>query len=341
MSMPYSLQKEVIDTIEWYYVMDEETDRVLYASPALIKQCGPRLMEQPCREVLADSPLLRIFQAAIPPEGSLEWELAIGEQNSYLLIRNRRIWHDGHRCRVGVVIHASDIIGVSRDMSQLIVDYQQAVDRNKQLLNELNWNAYHDQLTCLYNRNKYMTDCEQLFSSQSGYGVMSLDINNLKWVNDHYGHEQGDCLIRTVGKALQTVEEDGRTYCYRVGGDEFVLVSLCSSEHELRAVRDRICAYIASESASYKKTPMAGAPDADTVMAGSPDADTAMAGSPGAVPAAPPAFEVAAGYAVAGPGMDFKTVFRLADDRMYMQKRMLKNADSHWAREKTCEKEDV
>lgn len=32
MKMPESLQKEVIDTIEWYYVLDEETGRVLYAS---------------------------------------------------------------------------------------------------------------------------------------------------------------------------------------------------------------------------------------------------------------------------------------------------------------------
>lgn len=284
MKMPESLQKEVIDTIEWYYVLDEETGRVLYASQALIEQCGPDLMEKGCREALAGSPLLRIFEAPIPPEGSLEWELAIGEQNSYLLIRNRRIWHNRHKCRVGVVIHASDVIGVSRDLSGLILEYKQVVEKNRQLMEELDWNAYHDRLTGLYNRNRYMTDCEALFSHETGYGMASFDINGLKWTNDTSGHEAGDQLIRCAGDALKTMEEEGKAYCYRMGGDEFVLVLRNTTEEELRAACDTVCRR-----------------------------------------AAP--CEMAAGYAMAGPGMGFGTVSKRADDWMYEQKRRMKGRE--------------
>ena len=319
MNMPDILLKEVINTIEWYYVLDEETDRVLYASQALIRQCGADLMEKPCREVLEDSPLLRIFQAPIPPEGRLEWELAIGEQHSYLLIRNRRIWYGGRRCRVGVIIHASDIIGISRDMSKLIVEYQQTVLKNKELLEELNWNAFHDRLTSLHNRNKYIQDCSGLFSHKTGYGVMSLDINNLKWVNDHLGHEQGDRYIRCVGDALRAMEEKERTYCYRVGGDEFVLVHLDTTEDELMAIRNQICAYVAGTADS--RAGVRGTPDVSGAVCGTADSGNAVCAAEDSGNAV---CEVAAAYAVAEPGMDFDTVFKLADDRMYMQKRKLK-----------------
>lgn len=294
--MPDCLKDEVINTIEWYYVLNEETDRVLYASPGLIEECGQELMGQRCQEVLADSPLLRIFREPIPSEGSLEWELANGRHNSYLLIRNRRIWYEGCKCRVGVMIHASDIIGVSRDLSSLIVDYQETVQKNKELLREVNWNAYHDRLTSLYNRNRYIIDCMEQFSHQSGYGVMSLDINNLKIVNDTYGHEQGDRLIHFVGKVLQTISEEGCTCCYRVGGDEFVLVRLHTSEEEMTELRGRICAELA--------------------RAERQDLDHGCC-------------EVAIGCALAGADMDFETVYKLADNRMYEEKRRMKVEKQH------------
>lgn len=100
-------------------------------------------------------------------------------------------------------------------------------------MEELEWNAYHDRLTALYNRNRYMTDSEALFSHETGYGVASFDINGLKWTNDTSGHEAGDQLIRCAGDDLKTMEKEGKAYCYRVGGTNCPVLR-DTTEEELR-----------------------------------------------------------------------------------------------------------
>lgn len=89
---------------------------------------------------------------------------------------------------------------------------------------ELSKIAYTDALTGLKNRMAF-TDKEDLFgmSVKSAGLVIQLDINNLKKVNDTYGHKEGDRHIKAAADIInQSFGQIGD--CYRTGGDEFIVV---------------------------------------------------------------------------------------------------------------------
>ena len=87
---------------------------------------------------------------------------------------------------------------------------------------ELHYLSYRDALTGLYNRNRYVNILE---NSQGQtwrkVGVVYMDLNGLKKVNDEQGHEAGDRLIQSAAAQIRRVfPEQG----YRIGGDEFVVI---------------------------------------------------------------------------------------------------------------------
>lgn len=82
--------------------------------------------------------------------------------------------------------------------------------------------SYRDMLTDLYNRNRYM---EAIRAYQEGHrikvGVAFIDVNGLKKVNDRYGHEAGDALIRKTASCIHSLFPET---AFRIGGDEFVII---------------------------------------------------------------------------------------------------------------------
>lgn len=84
--------------------------------------------------------------------------------------------------------------------------------------------SYHDQLTGLYNRRFYEEELKRLDVNRNyPLTVMMADVNGLKLVNDSFGHEFGDELLRKVGKVLQKACRKDDILA-RLGGDEFVLL---------------------------------------------------------------------------------------------------------------------
>lgn len=80
--------------------------------------------------------------------------------------------------------------------------------------------AFRDELTKVYNRNalkKYIQNKEI-----DNMGIISLDLNNLKYYNDNFGHSYGDELILEASKIL--TKTFGENHVYRVGGDEFLAI---------------------------------------------------------------------------------------------------------------------
>lgn len=97
--------------------------------------------------------------------------------------------------------------------------------------------AYSDALTQLGNRAAYLERLEECVKEHiQRLGIVYLDVNNLKKVNDVQGHKQGDILIRT---AAEVIEESFGAFgrAYRIGGDEFcVLIDTNAMEVYDRAV---------------------------------------------------------------------------------------------------------
>ena len=82
--------------------------------------------------------------------------------------------------------------------------------------------AYTDELTGLFNRRRCEEIYDEIDKNPSDYVLMALDLNHLKRVNDHLGHDVGDAYIREFGQMLHQVFE--KQDVIRIGGDEFIVV---------------------------------------------------------------------------------------------------------------------
>ena len=84
--------------------------------------------------------------------------------------------------------------------------------------------AFTDALTGLQNRMAFTNHEDTVLTRESGEcTVIQFDINNLKKVNDNYGHKEGDRHIKAAAEIIK--ESFGQIgNCYRTGGDEFIVV---------------------------------------------------------------------------------------------------------------------
>lgn len=109
-------------------------------------------------------------------------------------------------------------------LNERLKDALEEQRRTKEYMSHM---AMHDELTGLANRRYF----EQVFlrtrslaeREGSRFGVMCIDLNDFKPVNDRHGHAVGDVLLQTVASRLQKAIR-ASDFCARVGGDEFALI---------------------------------------------------------------------------------------------------------------------
>jgi diguanylate cyclase (GGDEF)-like protein len=92
--------------------------------------------------------------------------------------------------------------------------------------------AYSDGLTEVGNRTAYEEKLKSIENRKEGkFGIVMLDVNNLKIVNDNFGHEMGDKLIRYASDLIKdTFGKIGKVY--RIGGDEFAVIIFNANPQE-------------------------------------------------------------------------------------------------------------
>ncbi len=111
-------------------------------------------------------------------------------------------------------------------------------------------NAAFDHLTGVYNRraseNRLRDSIELSRIRQTALSFAILDLDNFKGMNDTYGHDYGDTVLRYVGELLrQNVRRSD--WVGRWGGDEFV-IAIHGNENEAMAMVSRICEIVRRES---------------------------------------------------------------------------------------------
>ena len=95
------------------------------------------------------------------------------------------------------------------------------------MFNEMN---RRDALTGLFDRKTYYLDVSRFGNEVTG--VIHIDVNGLKALNDNSGHEEGDKAIKMVAKVI-TDNATREMYGYRVGGDEYVVLCVNCSEEKV------------------------------------------------------------------------------------------------------------
>jgi diguanylate cyclase (GGDEF)-like protein len=134
----------------------------------------------------------------------------------YLLVP-RRIVGNSIFTRVGVLVFVIFMmIHLLRERTRI------AVERERSLLMEKL--AYTDGLTGLKNRLAFHLKENEIRTEHISCNVVQLDINNLKKVNDEYGHAEGDRHIISAANIISSCFAEIGS-CYRTGGDEFIVIA--------------------------------------------------------------------------------------------------------------------
>lgn len=127
-------------------------------------------------------------------QGELKWFLDTGTKN---------VLDDGTVTLTGVV---SDITEMRKTFTEF--EYQ----------------VHYDKLTGIYNRNNFYKQTQELLKNNSceKYAIIRWDISNFKLINDLFGHEEGDRLLRYIAHTIKTVVGTDGTYG-RFDADIFIL----------------------------------------------------------------------------------------------------------------------
>lgn len=146
---------------------------------------------------------------------------------------------DAKRVNEGVVI-------IFRDISE---------KQRKQ--KEIEFLSYHDYLTGLYNR-RYMDQTIQDLDKDRflPLGMMILDVNDLKEMNDEFGHQAGDDLLKKVSRIIESHLESKDTLG-RIGGDEFLILLPNTSEQQIYELKHRLIEAFEKEKVRDKKITVA------------------------------------------------------------------------------------
>jgi len=120
---------------------------------------------------------------------------------------------------------AIEIVKVCGLVLSNIEQYEKIIDSEK----ELQYLSFHDSLTGLYNRT-YLNEVVNTGKNGRGKTAFAFDIDRLKYVNDNFGHAEGDKLITSAANVLKKCFREDDVVA-RVGGDEFLgILSDCDME---------------------------------------------------------------------------------------------------------------
>jgi diguanylate cyclase (GGDEF)-like protein/PAS domain S-box-containing protein len=173
------------------------------------------------------------------------------------------------------------ILNAQNEVESVICISKEITER-KRMEQELQHLSTHDILTGLYNRNFFEVEMARLqLSRQFPVSIVVADVDNLKKVNDRYGHSAGDALICKVAQQLQKSFR-AEDIVARIGGDEFSVLLPQTDETAAQAAVDRL------------RKNLANLDD--------------------------PSLSLSIGLAVGREGSILSDVMRMADDQMYQDK---------------------
>ena len=194
----YASLETILDNVgSAVYVQDFVTGNCLFAN---------RNMRHNFEKELRDGTIQNQLKAEIHSENG------IGE----IYLEQRERWYELYYTRIKWVDGRPVLLCALHDMTEKKI-YQRKIEQQ----------AYTDFLTGLYNRMccerdlaKYVDEARK--SLKKG-ALLYLDLDDFKHINDGLGHQYGDVLLKSISHSLQRIEGIENT-CYRMGGDEFVII---------------------------------------------------------------------------------------------------------------------
>ncbi len=196
----YAALEEVLNNVgSSIYVKDTENNRVLFAN---------RYLKKRFRDGEEQNRLFAVLEQKIPQDSE--------KGNAEVFEEDKGCWYDLYYKYITWVDGRTVLMCSVYDVTEKKM-YQKQIERL----------AYTDFLTGLYNRMccerdlaKYVDEAKT--SGRDG-ALLYMDLDDFKHINDSLGHQYGDVLLRSIAQGIRNIQGIQNS-CYRMGGDEFVII---------------------------------------------------------------------------------------------------------------------
>ncbi len=127
----------------------------------------------------------------------------------------------------------------SRELQNLALTYNKAYRENARHQMHIKYQAEHDALTDLLNRGSFDEVIAEIEKRDEPFGLTLIDIDTFKQVNDGYGHDMGDRVLKRVAELLLDAFRS-TDFVFRFGGDEFAVITVNMTRDGADAVDDKV-----------------------------------------------------------------------------------------------------
>lgn len=240
--------KPMVETVEnvrdiLYYCETKPKLNYLYLSPTVNYLLGPNAYEEHLQNPE------KVFEIVHPDDREVLEKKLSGQFDfsKPIIVRFKHhhgqyIWFEEYGTPIYKDGQFIAILGIIRNIDDKITLQQQ-----------LEYKSSHDALTDLYNREYFqskLTDFNE--NCDTPIAIIMVDLDELKFINDHYGHQMGDCLIQEAANVFK-IFADEQTIVARLGGDEFavLLANVSNSQVEQYIKNIQVEMNLASEDKQF------------------------------------------------------------------------------------------
>ncbi|MFD1850955.1 sensor domain-containing diguanylate cyclase [Oceanobacillus bengalensis] len=211
--------KPMVETVEnvrdiLYYCETKPTLNYLYLSPTVNDLIGPETLEEHLQNPE------KIFEIVHPEDYDTLMKKTLGQLDfsEPIKVRFRNdqgqyMWYEEYATPVYEKGEYIAVQGIFRNIDERVSLHQQ-----------LEYKISHDALTDIHNREYFQSKLNYFNQDWDiPIAVIVADLDDLKFINDNYGHHMGDCFIQEAANRLK-MYADEETIVARIGGDEFAIL---------------------------------------------------------------------------------------------------------------------
>lgn len=211
--------------------------QIEYANPQFTSLTGYEY-----NEVIGENPRILKSEETSPETYADMWQT----------ISNGNVWRGELRNKTkdGKLYWEASVIAPIRNINNQITHYvaiKEDISERKKVEETLHQLATTDTLTQTLNRHKFFSLAKVAFSLAKETGrnlsILMMDADNFKNVNDRFGHQAGDEVLRGISDVIKEIIRDG-DYLGRYGGEEFVIALPNTDLETATHIAERICQYI-------------------------------------------------------------------------------------------------
>jgi diguanylate cyclase (GGDEF)-like protein len=232
----------LLEQSQYFAVLLDVDGRIAWGTPSFLDELAVLPGDRFEDHLSAPSALLFKAASATLKSGTCNLELQHPVKGGLRTV-TYRFQRDAGGKMAGLGIDRSQEIEMVSQMAVLIEDLEAEINRRIALAEHLESLAITDSLTGLFNRRHFDAILKQEWARwkryRSRFGLILIDIDNFKAINDRFGHPAGDEVLRVLAEVIQRTLRSGDTAA-RYGGEEFAVIAIGVTPKSARELAERL-----------------------------------------------------------------------------------------------------